>query len=331
MYDVIVVGSRCAGSATGMLLARCGYRVLIVDRATFPSDALCTHHLSVPAVALLERWGLLDRLAATGCPVSDGTAATVGASTVEVPNPVVAGVNVSLAPRRAVLDSLLLDAAREAGTEVRQEFTVRDLVWDGDRVTGLVGHGPDGHSVCELARVVVGADGRQSLVARIVGAQTYGEQPATACCYYAYWRGATQTTPAWLFTDSTSIGLIPTHDDLACIVVRLTVSEWARFKRQPEAVYLAEVARFRWLADELQSASRESRFVGTADMSGRSRHPWGPGWAPRRRRRPTLRPNGMGRHCRCVLAGRASGHRIGRRSVGASSPRRRLVRLPPGA
>src|SRR5688572_15659694 len=67
-YDVIVVGARCAGSPTAMLLARKGYRVLVVDRATFPSDTVSTHIVHPPGVAALARWGLLDRLAATGCP-----------------------------------------------------------------------------------------------------------------------------------------------------------------------------------------------------------------------------------------------------------------------
>src|SRR5688572_27547952 len=67
-FDAIVVGARCAGAPTAMLLARQGYRVLLVDRATFPSDTVSTHVIHAPGVAALERWGLRDRLAATGCP-----------------------------------------------------------------------------------------------------------------------------------------------------------------------------------------------------------------------------------------------------------------------
>src|SRR4051794_22222872 len=67
-YDAIVVGARCAGSPTAMLLARKGYRVLVVDRASFPSDTLSTHMIHAPGVAALERWGVLDKVTATGCP-----------------------------------------------------------------------------------------------------------------------------------------------------------------------------------------------------------------------------------------------------------------------
>jgi hypothetical protein len=67
-YDAIVIGARCAGSPTAMLLARKGHRVLVVDRATFPSDTVSTHILHPLGAASLARWGLLDRLTATGCP-----------------------------------------------------------------------------------------------------------------------------------------------------------------------------------------------------------------------------------------------------------------------
>ena len=67
-YDAIVVGARCAGSPTAMLLACKGHRVLVVDKATFPSDTMSTHLVHPPGVTALKRWGLLDRLEATGCP-----------------------------------------------------------------------------------------------------------------------------------------------------------------------------------------------------------------------------------------------------------------------
>lgn len=279
MYDVIVVGGRCAGSATGMLLARRGYRVLIVDRVSFPADVACNHQLTVASAARLERWGLLNGLLATGCPVSDRTGLTVGASTVEIANPVVDGLNISLAPRRALLDSVLLEAARDAGAEVWEAFGVRDVVWRHGRVNGVVGYDREGHAVCEVARIVVGADGRNSLMAQAVGAETYGQRPAIACCYFAYWRGSGLTTPAWWLAERASVGAIPTDDALTCVVVRLPVSEWAAFKREPEGTYLKQVERFPAVADRLADASRQSRFFGTSDLAQLLRRPWGPGWA----------------------------------------------------
>ena len=132
-YDAIVVGARCAGSPTAMLLARKGYRVLVVDRATFPSDTLSTHLIHPPGVAALKRWGLLDRLVATGCPPIDTYAFDFGPvhDLGRARDPRGAG---RVRPRRTVLDKMLVDAAAEAGAEVREEFTVEEvLVDDGQR------------------------------------------------------------------------------------------------------------------------------------------------------------------------------------------------------
>src|SRR5215208_6554713 len=130
-YDAIVVGARCAGSPTAMLLARKGYRVLVLDRATFPSDTVSTHVVHPLAVAALSRWGLLDRLIATGCPPVDTYTFDFGPFTIEGA-PGTRAFPVAYCPRRTVLDKLLVDAAAEAGTDVRESFTVeRLLIEDG--------------------------------------------------------------------------------------------------------------------------------------------------------------------------------------------------------
>ena len=168
-FDVIVVGARCAGSPTALLLARRGYKVLVVDRATFPSDTVSTHLVHPPGAAALKRWGLLDRLIATGCPPIDTYAFDFGPLTIEGA-PGTADSPFAYGPRRTVLDKLLVDAASEAGAEVREAFTVEDIVMDDNRVVGIRGHAKDGRSVTEYAKVVVGADGRYSRVADAVGA-----------------------------------------------------------------------------------------------------------------------------------------------------------------
>src|SRR5829696_7928615 len=124
-YDVIVVGARCAGSPTAMLLARHGHRVLLVDRMSFPSDTVSTHFVHAPGVEALERWGLLDRLAATGCPPITAYHFDFG------PVALQGFPGTAYGPRRTVLDRLLVEAAAEAGVEVRQEVTVDDVHTDG--------------------------------------------------------------------------------------------------------------------------------------------------------------------------------------------------------
>jgi flavin-dependent dehydrogenase len=176
MYDAIIVGARCAGSPTAMLLARKGYRVLLVDKATFPSDVVNGYYLHQTAVARLKRWGLLDKLRACNCPPLLTLTFDFGDFAVE-----------GYSPRRAVLDKLLVEAAEEAGTELREGFAVQELVWDGACVAGIRGRAQGGATVTERARIVIGADGRHSCVARTVKAPAYHVQPALTCWYYTHW------------------------------------------------------------------------------------------------------------------------------------------------
>lgn len=168
-YDVVVVGARCAGSPTAMLLARKGHRVLVVDRAEFPSDTMSTHVLHPPGVGALARWGLLERLVVTGCPPIGTYSFDFGPFVIEgAPGP--PDNPVGYCPRRTVLDELLVNAAAEAGAEVRQRFSVTDVLVEDGAVVGIRGHGAGETPVTVRARIVVGADGLRSTVAKAVGA-----------------------------------------------------------------------------------------------------------------------------------------------------------------
>ena len=170
MYDAIVVGARCAGSPTAMLLARRGLRVLLVDKAHFPSDTLSTHYIHQPGVAALKRWGLLPQIERSGCPPIRRYTLDVGPFALEGTPPPIGDVGEAYSPRRYVLDQILVEAAAEAGAEVRQGFTVQELLTDGERVVGIRGRSAAGEPVTERARIVIGADGMNSLVARSVKA-----------------------------------------------------------------------------------------------------------------------------------------------------------------
>src|SRR5262245_20700116 len=117
MHDVIVVGARCAGASTAMLLARWGYRVLLVDRATFPSDIPHGHFIHRQGPRRLARWGLLDRIVATNCPATTTSVMDLGDSALVGTELTVDGVALGYGPRRSVLDKVLIDAAVEAGAE----------------------------------------------------------------------------------------------------------------------------------------------------------------------------------------------------------------------
>lgn len=181
MYDTVVVGARCAGSPTAMLLARKGYRVLLVDKAGFPSDTMSTHYIHQPGVARLHRWGLLDKVAASGCPPIERQIFDVGPFALAGTPPPCDGIRVGYAPRRMVLDKILLDAAVAAGVEVREQFKVEELTRDGDRLTGFSGRSGTGQKVHEEAQIVIGADGMRSQIARLADAPAYDEFPASSC------------------------------------------------------------------------------------------------------------------------------------------------------
>jgi flavin-dependent dehydrogenase len=234
----MVVGARCAGSPTAMLLARKGYRVLLVDKAGFPSGTLSTHWIHQPGVARLERWGLRERLAATGCPPITSITMDLGPFALRGTPPPSGDVAEAYCPRRTVLDKLLVDAAVEAGAELREHFSVQDLVWDGECVSGITGRSAMGTTVTERARMVIGADGIHSLVARQVAAPTYNTRPTFQCGYYSYWSGVPLDGVEFYPRDHRGFGALPTHHGLTCIIVGWPHDEFHAFRADIEGNFL---------------------------------------------------------------------------------------------
>jgi 2-polyprenyl-6-methoxyphenol hydroxylase-like FAD-dependent oxidoreductase len=277
-YDVIVVGARCAGSPVAMLLAGAGHRVLVVDRVTFPSDTMSTHLVHPPGVTALRRWGLLDRVVATGCPPIDTYAFDFGPFTL-AGGPGTPDSPVAYGPRRTVLDKILLDAAAEAGAEVREGFTVSELLVDDGRVTGIRGRAKGGTTVTERARVVVGADGLHSLVARTVRAARYHEKPPLQCSYYAYWSGLPMHGRFEVYLrPPRAFAAWPTNDDLTLVIGGWPYAEFDANKRDIEGNYLTNVELVPAFAERIRGANREERFVGAA-VPNFFRKPYGSGWA----------------------------------------------------
>jgi flavin-dependent dehydrogenase len=281
MYDAIVVGARCAGSPTAMLLARRGYNVLLLDRDAFPSDIMSTHYIHVPGQARLQRWGLLDRVIATGAPFITRRTLHFNGMSFQPPNPPLPeGVSSdTICPRRVLLDKILVDGAVEAGAEFRERSPVRDLIWDDGRVVGVLA-GPRGREVEERARIVIGADGMRSTVARLVQAAEYDARPSLTFGYYAYWTGIPDTGMHIYFNaDGTGILVFPTNWGQTCIGVGGLHAGFQDFRRNIEANYFAVIDRVPDLGPQVRAATREEPFQGTADMPNFFRKPFGPGWA----------------------------------------------------
>jgi 2-polyprenyl-6-methoxyphenol hydroxylase-like FAD-dependent oxidoreductase len=279
MYDAIVIGARCAGSPTAMLLARQGYRVLLVDKATFPSDTMSSHFIRIPGVARLKRWGVLDKIIASQCPSISSMSLDLGPFALRGTPPPVEDVATIYAPRRTVLDKILLDAAVEAGAEPREGFLVEEILRDGDHMTGIQGRLADGRSVKEQARLVIGADGMRSLVARNVQAPTSQAKPALTCVYYGYWSGVPlegaeiYTRPGRMFIT------FPTNENLTCIYMAWPHSEFHAFRADIKGNFLRTLDLAPHLAERVHQGKQAGRFVGTADLPNFFRKPYGPGWA----------------------------------------------------
>jgi 2-polyprenyl-6-methoxyphenol hydroxylase-like FAD-dependent oxidoreductase len=278
MYDVIVVGARVAGASTAMLLARNGLRVLAVDRARFPSDTISTHQVQLPGGARLARWGLLDRLVAAGTPPTRRVRFDAGSMVLDGHFPAFEGVDALHSPRRTLLDKTLVDAARDTGAEIREGFAVDEIVVEGGHITGIRGRERGGRSVTESASLVVGADGKHSVVARAVGASSYREQPTLAACYYSYWEGVQMDGGEMHSLRCRAIGAWPTNDGLTMICVFLPMGEFAAFRADIEGNVLRTLDLVD-LGERVRAGRRAERMYGSSDNPNRFRTSAGPGWA----------------------------------------------------
>jgi flavin-dependent dehydrogenase len=279
-YDAIVVGARCAGSPTAMLLARNGHRVLLLDKAAFPSDTLSTHYIHQPGVACLDRWGVLPEIARSGCPPIRSLKLDVGPFALEGAPPPVDGVGDAYSVRRTVLDFALARAAVEAGAELRQRFAVEELVTDGERVTGIRGRDLDsGATVTERARIVIGADGLSSVVAREVGAPKYNDRGTLTCAYYSYWSGVEMDAAELYARPGRMIVAAPTNDGQVLAIVLWPNGEFHRIRSDIEGHFLEALELAPGLAERIRNGTRSERFRGTARLPNFYRRAHGDGWA----------------------------------------------------
>jgi flavin-dependent dehydrogenase len=277
VYDVIVVGARAAGASTAMLLARQGAQVLAVDQARFPSDTLSTHQVQVPGVACLRRWGLLGDVAASTPPTDKIRLDTAGV-VLKGRFPSWDGVSTLYSPRRTVLDSLLVDAARAADAEVREGFRVDELVWADDRVIGIRGRDRGRTVVTEHASLVVGADGKHSLVAEKAFARRLRANPATTMACYSYWSGVPLDAGELYQRPDAAAAAFPTNDDLTMVYIATTIAEFPSFRADIEGNYLRTLDRFGDLGGRVRSGQRVERIRTTPDLPNHLRFPYGPGW-----------------------------------------------------
>jgi 2-polyprenyl-6-methoxyphenol hydroxylase-like FAD-dependent oxidoreductase len=279
-FDVIVVGARCAGSPLAALLARQGLRVALVERATFPRDTLSTHIFEAPAINFLKRLGVLDRVLATGAPPLSKVDLRQEdfRSTFDV-NQRPGDHGGLMSVRRFVLDPILLDAAADAGAEVLMSTTATGVVRDRDRVAGIrTVH--EGEERTLRARLVVGADGRNSTVGDLVGARKYNVTPNERFGYWAFFEDA-HPGPAFVYHrwEGRFVLAMPTDGGLYQVIVLPDMVFLPEFREDREAALWAHARAAAPVAEALNGARRVGKLFGMLKYECFFREAAGPGWA----------------------------------------------------
>jgi flavin-dependent dehydrogenase len=281
-YDVVVVGGRVAGASTALLLARSGVRVALLDRGGYGSDTISTHGLMRAGVLQLSRWGVLPGLVAAGTPAIRRTAFHYAdGETVEVALRPTAGVGALYAPRRLLLDRILVDAAAAAGAEVRHDATVTALDREGDRVVGVRVRDRTGREQRITATVTVGADGMRSTVAARTCAPVVWQARTAGAVLYRYYAGLPTIGYEWAYGDGVAAGLIPTNDGLVCVFVGCAPQRMRALRRHGVAeafsTVLAEASPA--MQERVATSVPDGRLQGWPAVPGFLRRCYGPGWA----------------------------------------------------
>lgn len=278
-YDAVIVGARCAGAMTALLLAEAGLRVLALDKSAPGKDALSTHALMRSAVLQLGRAGILDRVRAAGTPPVRVTSFQYADETIAIPIQPKDGIDALYAPRRQLLDRLLVERARQSGAHVVHGARVAELTrTPGGRVSGVVVTDARGQARRVTSGIVIGADGLRSTVARQVAAPVERRGHHATATIYGYWAGLEADGYHWCYRPGVSSGVIPTNDGHACVFATVPSS---RFSRGDPAELHGAVVRETSpeLARALGRGARVSALRSFPGERGVMRRAVGPGWA----------------------------------------------------
>ena len=281
-YDIIIVGARVAGAVLATRLGQFGYRVLLLEKAGFPSDTLSTSFFRAPAFRVFEKIGVLEQVKSAAPPLRilwnyiDGH---VLSDPVEAPEE---HLRYFLCERRITLDWILHQRVkRESNVEIRLGANVRELIWQDGRVTGVRWSEADGNDEAR-ARAVIGADGFYSTLAKMLEPAHENFFPVQRCTYYTYYQGLAsldEPTAEHHFVGDTLTYIFPTDGDLTMVALSLPISEFHSFKKQPLKGLQSHLQSLPLLAPRLRTAEIAAEIYGAGNIPCYQRVPYGPGWA----------------------------------------------------
>jgi 2-polyprenyl-6-methoxyphenol hydroxylase-like FAD-dependent oxidoreductase len=280
-YDAIIIGTRIAGAILGSLLGEQGHKVLAIDRAEFPSDTLSTHFFRAPAFRAFDAIGVMDEVGQqapklrVNYNVIDGI---IFPEPVDRPEDYPFFMNI----RRITLDAILhRRLATAQGVEAVQDAVATGLIWDGKQLVGVKWKDDSGKHESR-ARVIVGADGARSFLARKVKAEFEHRDEITRTMYYAYFSGIepNEGPAAEFHYNGNEIGyLMPCDANLSLLAISAPIDEFEHFKKDPAGHLMARLNEMSAMKTRLSAGKMESKVMGTGSIFTYKRVPYGPGWA----------------------------------------------------
>jgi menaquinone-9 beta-reductase len=285
--DVVVVGARLAGCAVAAPLARAGRRVVVLDRMGFPSDQLSTHVLLPAGTSELAKLGALPRILALKPSRVRWTRIVVeGISALERLRPAEDGIDYGVCVPRDLQDVQLVEAAREQGADVREHCTVQSLRWRGGRVAGVRYRDGDGAEHELASTLLVGADGRRSTVAALVGAWTpYRVSRNGRGLVFRYLEDPlaggieAETYCQWREGDSFAFAFPTTPAGRLLVLLMGHRDEAGAARSDPEGYWQSKLAEHRGLAARVAGAKAGTKLRSTGETPAFFRASSGPGWA----------------------------------------------------
>ncbi len=280
-YDVIIVGARCAGAAAAMLLARRGRRVLLIDRDNFPSDmSASTHFIWSSGVERLKKWGLLEDLQATNCHGESSLMLDIGVTQLIGRAPTrETGFDSCYAPRRIVFDNLLVQNALKAGVDLQVKSSVEKLLFNDERVVGVQYRNANGEDAEARASIVLGADGMNSTVAKLVNAEKYNEHPVLQQTFYSYFDDVELSQTEFYSRPGRQVFAWTSNDGVVVAGVCCRTDQCKALKKDIDHAFWSEMdANAPDLSEKLKNGKRVEDWR-TASAKNFVRKAGGPGWA----------------------------------------------------